>query len=139
MVDNNTVRSTAEVLSYVSHKIYLAGFSHGLKPAQWVALRYFSAINPTASTVTDFARQIGCTKGTASRTVNHLIRRGLLQKRDNPADKRSHFLEMTENGTAYLQRDPIELLEADLYKLSEEDRVTLQTALVRLLANAVGS
>jgi len=96
-------------------------------------------INPTASTVTDFARQIGCTKGTASRTVNHLIRRGLLQKRDNPNDKRSHFLDMTEHGTAYMQRDPIQILEADLHKLSEDDRVMLQNALVRLLAEAVGS
>lgn len=139
MAEKNTVRSTAEVLSYVSHKIYLSGFSHGLKPAQWVALRYFSMINPTASTVTDFARQIGCTKGTASRTVNHLIRRGLLQKRDNPADKRSHFLAMTGHGTDYMQRDPIQLLEADLHKLSEEDQVMLQNALVRLLADAVGS
>lgn len=139
MQGNNTVRSTAEVLSYVSHKIYLSGFSHGLKPAQWVALRYFSMINPTASTVTDFARQVGCTKGTASRTVNHLIRRGLLRKRDNPADKRSHFLEMTENGEAYMQRDPIQILERDLNKLSEEDRVLLQNVLVKLLSSAVGS
>jgi len=139
LVENNTVRSTAEVLSYVSHKIYLSGLSHGLKPAQWVALRYFSTINPTASTVTDFARQIGCTKGTASRTVNHLIRRGLLQKRDNPADKRSHFLEMTESGRTYMQRDPIQLLERDLNKLSEEDRVLLQNVLVKLLSNAVGT
>lgn len=137
-MEDNTVRSTAEVLSYVSHKIYLSGFANGLKPAQWVALRYFSAINPTASTVTDFARQIGCTKGTASRTVNHLIRRGLLRKRDNPADKRSHFLEITDQGQANLERDPIQLLESDLHKLSEEDRVTLQNVLVRLLAESVG-
>jgi len=137
--DKNSVRSTAEVLSYVSHKIYLSGFAHGLKPAQWVALRYFDKINPTASTVTDFARQIGCTKGTASRTVNHLIRRGLLRKRDNPADKRSHFLEMTDQGRAYLQRDPIQLLEADLHRLSEEDQATLQKTLAKLLTESVGS
>jgi len=138
LVENSSVRSTAEVLSYVSHKIYLSGFSHGLKPAQWVALRYFSAINPTASTVTDFARQIGCTKGTASRTVNHLIRRGLLRKRDNPADKRSHFLELTESGRLHMQRDPIQLLETDLNKLNEDDRVMLQNVLVKMLSSAVG-
>lgn len=139
MIEDNTVRSTAEVLSYVSHKIYLSGFSHGLKPAQWVALRYFSTINPTASTVTDFARQVGCTKGTASRTVNHLIRRGLLRKRDNPADKRSHFLEMTESGRRCMERDPIQLLEADLNRLNEEDRRVLQNVLVKMVSDSVGS
>ena len=110
-----------------------------MKPAQWVALRYFSTINPTASTVTDFARQVGCTKGTASRTVNHLIRRGLLRKRDNPVDKRSHFLEMTESGRRSMERDPIQLLEADLKKLNEEDRRVLQNVLVKMVSDSVGS
>lgn len=137
MKKESEVRATAEILLYLSHKYYLASFAHGLKPAQWVAMRYFSATNPTAATITNFANQIGCTKGTASRTVNHLIRRGLLGKQNNPEDGRSHFIELNNAGWAMMENDPIKDVEVDVKNLADEDRQMLQTSLIRLMANSV--
>ena len=130
---NPTTRATPEVLSYLAHKIYLANYADGLKPSQWVALRYFSKTNPSASTLTAFADQIGCTKGTASRTVQHLIRRGLLQKTENPKDARSSLLALTPFGSSVLEKDPIRELEIRLAMLGTEDQRLLQNLLIRLM------
>lgn len=130
---NPTTRATAEVLSYLAHKIYLANYADGLKPSQWVALRYFSKTNPSASTLTAFADQIGCTKGTVSRTVQHLIRRGLLQKTENPKDARSSLLALTPFGSGVLEKDPIRELEIRLAMLGTEDQRLLQNLLIRLM------
>lgn len=130
---NPTTRATAEVLSYLAHKIYLANYADGLKPSQWVALRYFSKTNPSASTLTAFADQIGCTKGTASRTVQHLIRRGLLQKTENPKDARSSLLALTPVGSEVLEKDPIRELDIRLAMLGTEDQRVLQNLLIRLM------
>lgn len=132
-----TTRATAEVLSYLAHKIYLANYADGLKPSQWVALRYFSKTNPSASTLTAFADQIGCTKGTASRTVQHLIRRGLLQRTDNPRDARSSLLALTTSGESVLGKDPIRELEKQLAKLGSDDQRLLQDLLIRLMKPSV--
>lgn len=136
MKKESDVRATAEILLYLSHKFYLASFAHGLKPAQWVAMRYFSATNPTAATITNFANQIGCTKGTASRTVNHLIRRGLLEKQNNPEDGRSHFVELNSAGWTMMENDPIKSVEGDIQNLADEDLQMLQNSLIRLMANS---
>ena len=130
---NFPTRATAEVLSYLAHKIYLANYADGLKPSQWVALRYFHKTNPSASTLTAFADQIGCTKGTASRTVQHLIRRGFLQRTSNPKDARSSLLDLTPLGRDILQNDPIQELENLLSKLDGDDQSQLQTLLIRLM------
>ncbi len=129
----SSTRATAEVLSYLAHKIYLANYADGLKPSQWVALRYFHKTNPSASTLTAFADQVGCTKGTASRTVQHLIRRGYLQRTSNPKDARSSLLDLTPMGRAILEKDPIHELEILLAKLGPEDQRHLQTLLIRLM------
>ena len=131
------VKATAEVFSFVSHRVYLAGFSEGLKPAQWLALRYFAKVNPMASTLTDFAKQVGCTKGTASRTVNHLIDRNFLRSRKNKEDKRSNFLELSPEGRILLQKDPIHLLENDLSLLEPEYLHTLQKILSQILSESL--
>jgi DNA-binding MarR family transcriptional regulator len=103
-----------------------------------VALRYFSKTNPSASTLTAFANQIGCTKGTASRTVHHLIRRGLLEKTANPNDARSSLLALTALGREMMEKDPIHELETQLTKLDFEEQHSLQTLLARLMTHAVG-
>lgn len=133
---SSTTRAAAEVLSYLAHKIYLANYADSLKPSQWVALRYFSKTNPSASTLTAFADQIGCTKGTASRTVQHLIRRGFLQRTENPKDARSSLLALTPAGKTVLENDPIHELEKQLSRLGADDQRLLQDLLIRLMKPA---
>jgi len=134
-----TTRATAEILSYFAHKIYLSSHSDGLKPSQWVALRYFSKTNPSASTLTAFADQIGCTKGTASRTVHHLIRRGLLKKTANPNDARSSLLGLTDEGRVLMAKDPIHDLESQLENLAGDEQRSLQELLARLMSPTMGN
>ena len=89
------------------------GFSAGLNPAQWTALRYFARANRFSRTVSGFARYHGTTRGTASQTVKSLVQKGYLIRRPLARDQRSFRLELTARARRALASDPLhELVRA---------------------------
>jgi DNA-binding MarR family transcriptional regulator len=70
-----------------------------------------------------------------SRAAAALIERGLVAADDNPADGRSHFLSLTDDGRAlYAEIAPVALsTEAALFEsLSADERATLESLLRRI-------
>jgi len=125
--------AVTEILQYVSHRIYLTSFRNGLKPAQWIALRYFADVNVNAATLTAYAAQIGSTKGTASRTIGHLIRQGYLEYVVNEADRRSKLIKVTGAGQTMLDNDPLLDLDGLIRQLDQRETKTLQEVLLKIL------
>ena len=74
-------------------------------------------------------------KISVSRAATALIDRGLVATIDNPADGRSHFLSLTDDGRAlYREIAPVALeTEAAMFEsLSKDERATLEAILRRI-------
>ncbi|MDX2101546.1 MAG: MarR family transcriptional regulator [Alphaproteobacteria bacterium] len=131
--DRRTVQ--AQILASIealTRSLHAAGFAGGLNPAQWAGLRFVGAEGAEARTVANFARHHRATTGTASQTIDALVRKGLVQRNDNPADRRSALLTVTEAGASLLSADPIRRLEPVLSGLADQDISVLNHQLVLL-------
>lgn len=118
----------AELLELIATSGYQRDMQ-GLGPVQWRALRYFATAAASASTLTAYSSHHATTKASASKTLNSLIRKGLMRRIPNPADARSHFIELTETGRRLLAEDPIRPLTAAIGRLGEHDRAAVAEAL----------
>jgi DNA-binding MarR family transcriptional regulator len=122
----------AQTLEQLVRVQFARSFVHGLKPAQWHALRYFATAPQDARTVTGFARHRASTMGTASTTITTLVRKGYLGRAEG--HNRNNGLHVTEAGRALLADDPIQGLVAALATLDDGEREALQSALPKLVA-----
>ncbi|HZD53488.1 MAG TPA: MarR family transcriptional regulator [Woeseiaceae bacterium] len=95
-----------EVLEQVLRAVYSQSYADGLNPAQWSALRYIHRANPSARTPSAFAKFHMSEKSSASQTISALVRKGLVTKVTDTADRRVVRLELTSEGDEYLKRDP---------------------------------
>ncbi len=93
-----SVRGLARLIEQVGKAAYNLGYTPGLNPAQWAALRYFDEATIERRTVTGFAQFQGTTKGTASQTVAALVRKGYLRRVGDKQDRRVHRLVITDEG-----------------------------------------
>jgi DNA-binding MarR family transcriptional regulator len=122
-------RALAELMDQICRLNDSASFVHGLNPAQWAALRFFAAANPQVRTTTAFARYHATTKGTASKSVRALERKGYLTRERSVHDGRAAILEVTERGRRLLREDPLDDLARCMDDLSEAQRFALAEAL----------
>lgn len=136
-------RAVSELLEQVGRLTHARGFSAGLNPAQWNALRYFHRANDSARTVTAFARYHASSHGTASQTISALVRKGYLRRRAVPDNRRTHRLDLTEDGLAMMHEDPLEVLIEAVGSMDPQERLTfassMEMILRHLLANRVGT
>ena len=130
-------RSIAELVVQLGRITHGCGYSEGLSPAQWSALRYLSRANRFSRTVSAFAEFHVTTRGTASQTVKGLVARGYLSRARSPRDGRSTRLEVTDNARAILARDPGDTLVRAASALPPSARDRLATGLERLLGQLV--
>lgn len=124
---------TAEVMEQIALLSYGQGYSDGLRPAQWAALRYFGRAEPQARTVGRFAQHNMVTPGSASQTIQTLVKRGMLVRLPAEHDRRSHRVDLTEQGRRALVSDPIVRLVDAIRKLDSGDSVKLADLMASLL------
>lgn len=133
--DDIDARTLADDVEKVMRLHYSNSFCHGLKPAQWHALRYFASVAPSARTVTAFARHRASTMGTASTTISTLVRKGYLARAGAQSVPRNRGLHLTEAGWGALEEDPMHRMIASLEGLSGEQRQGLHEMLGKLMAD----
>ena len=132
-----SAREVAELVVQLGRIAHGDGYTEGLTPAQWSALRYLSRANRFSRTVSAFAEFHATTRGTASQTVKGLVARGYLSRTRSRHDGRSARLEVTDNARAILARDPCEALVRAAGALPAGGRGQLATGLERLLGHLV--
>ena len=93
-----------------------AQHAEGLKPAQWEALRFLSRANKASRNPGALADFLSSTRGTVSQTLITLEKKGLIIRSINPGDGRGKNLELTDEGRATVNRDPLRLIEAAVAK-----------------------
>ena len=126
-------RGLARLIEKVGKACHNLGYTPGLNPAQWAALRYSKETTADRRTVTGFANFQGTTKGTASQTVTALVRKGHLEKVADKNDRRVHRLMLTQTGEELLIKDPLQALADAIDKLEEQDRRALSVNMEKVL------
>ena len=130
-------RGLARLIEQVGKAAYNLGFTPGLNPAQWAALRYFDESSIERRTVTGFAQFQGTTKGTASQTVAALVRKGFLRRVGDKQDRRVHRLLLTDESQALLKTDPLQQLSQALETLTQEERWALAVNMEKVLRQLI--
>lgn len=118
-----------ELVEQVNRIVYGLGFTSGLNPAQWAALRYLARSEREQRTVGAFAQHQFVTAPTASETVSALVRKGFVVRQPSASDKRSHVLTLTEDGQQLLRFDPLLEVATVIERLNEDQRACLGDAL----------
>ena len=132
-----SVRGLARLIEQVGKAAYNLGYTPGLNPAQWAALRYFDEATLERRTVTGFAQFQGTTKGTASQTVAALVRKGYLRRVGDKQDRRVHRLVITDEGQNLLRIDPLQDLGKALEALEQEERWALAVSMEKVLRQLI--
>ena len=132
-----SVRGLARLIEKVGKAAYNLGYTPGLNPAQWAALRYFDEATLERRTVTGFAQFQGTTKGTASQTVAALVRKGYLRRVSDKQDHRVHRLMITDEGQNLLRVDPLQELGKALESLEQEERWALAVSMEKVLRQLI--
>ena len=120
-----TASHILEAMEALGRAVHAAGFSQGLNPAQWAALRFLARPGALPGTVAGFARHHRATTGTASQTIDALVRKHLVIRVANPQDRRSALLTLTEAGQVVLAQDPLVTLADHVATLSARDLAVL--------------
>ena len=128
-----SLRALTDLVEQVNRIVYGLGFSSGLNPAQWAAMRYVMRTEEPRRTVGGLAEHQCVTAPTASETISALVRKGLIERRPSATDRRSHTLVTTVQGEALLSADPLFAVAGALESLSEASRLDLTVALDHLL------
>lgn len=123
------VAPLASLLEQVTRALHSSGHSQGLFPAQWVALRYFSAVEAKRATAIQLARFQGIAFGPVSRTVRTLIEKGLLIKAGSAGKGRGEIIAITDAGRTMLEKDPLKTVEEALEELTSTEREILARSL----------
>ena len=127
--------AVAHALEQLVRVHFARSFVHGLKPAQWHALRYFAVMPLEERTVTAFARHRGSTMGTASTTITALVQKGYLGRSASSA--RNSGLYVTRAGHELLRDDPVNELVRAIDTLDAHERSVLERALPKLVTQMI--
>lgn len=120
----------------------LAAYGHEVRldlPAYSLLVRLFTD-GPRRSG--ELARELGVDKSTMSRQVQALEREGLVERLDDPEDRRAALIQLSAEGSRSVQAERTkrrQALRGLLSAWSPEDRATFATLLARLNADVIAA
>lgn len=122
----------ASLYEQVARAIYEERGPQSLQPGQWSSLRFFEQAGPSARNVSGLARYLGVTLGTASRAAAALARRGLIEAHPNPDDGRSVLFDLSTEGAAAMENDPLYRLANAIEAIETSDKAVFTRIILRL-------
>lgn len=125
MTTSDPCREITELLARLGRAVDGDGFSAGLNPAQWSALRYLARANRFSRSTSGFAAYHGTTRGTASQTIKALIDKGLVRREPDPMDGRRVMLHLTPAARDVLERDPSQRLALAARSMPAPEQVSV--------------
>ncbi|NYZ14023.1 winged helix-turn-helix transcriptional regulator [Azospirillum sp. RWY-5-1] len=128
-----SAQAIAEVMMHIGHIADSLGYTQGMKPSQWTALRFFARANPSQRTVSAFADFHATTRGAASQMVEVLVGKGLLVRVPVPQDRRVVQLHPTPKAVDLLKHDPMLEFAGVIAGLPEDEQYRLADTLARIL------
>lgn len=129
---NQVEYGIASLYEQVARSVYEERGPKAIHPVQWSALRYFQRASSQAGTVSGLAKFLGVTSGPASRAVASLVKRGLIEPRPHPEDRRSMLYRLTATGQQAMTNDPINRLANALQCIDAQDKRTFGAVIIKL-------
>ncbi|AGW92771.1 MarR family transcriptional regulator [Ralstonia pickettii DTP0602] len=120
----------------------LAGVERELEPLQITAAQFVvlnSIMSGKGRTLSEFCRLLGYDSGAMTRLLDRIEAKGIIRRVENPAERRSHIVELTEQGKAVFPQARLGTevaIRRLLAGFSENDAEALRGMLKRILANA---
>ena len=135
-MENNprSISAIARLFELAARSLHSAGFSDGLYPAQWSALRYLAMAGPTERTSAKLARFQQIAVGPVTRTVRTLVAKGLVIEGPSAGHHRSKQLNLTEDGRRLLAGDPLIAVDVELSKLPPHHARVLSATLGQIIS-----
>ncbi|BDG72538.1 MarR family winged helix-turn-helix transcriptional regulator [Roseomonas fluvialis] len=102
--------------------------------AEWSFMRALFDVEPTPPSV--LAERMGMTKGAISKLAERLVAKGLVERTENPQDRRAHSLSLTTAGRA---RIPVlaslaDMNDAEFFGVLTEDEHDMLGRILKRLA-----
>ncbi|MCO4865795.1 MarR family transcriptional regulator [Cupriavidus sp. WGlv3] len=119
----------------------LAGIERELSPLQITAAQFVvlnSIVSGKGRTLSEFCKLLGYDSGAMTRLLDRIEAKGIIRRVENPADRRSCLVELTEHGKAVFpqaRQGTQSAFRRMLSGFSEDDAETLRGLLHRILAN----
>ena len=115
-MDHLNMLKFIDVTCVFERKINLALNYAGLRLPHFKAISYLEKAGKV--TVSDLSRSMCVTRATMSVLAGQLIKAGVIEKLDNSADKRSHYLKLTTLGANRLKvaKQEVALVEEKISK-----------------------
>jgi DNA-binding MarR family transcriptional regulator len=114
------------LIEHLSRLVHGLGYTEGLAPVQWSALRFFARVERERRTMSDLADFSGVNPSSASRTVSLLKEKGLITSSADPDNQRRQRIDLTTEGWRTLTADPLADLMAVVSRLAADDKVMLR-------------
>ena len=108
-----------------------------LTPRMWGALNVLEAAGPI--TQHGLCKRTGMDPSSMVSTIDDLERKGLVERRDHPSDRRAYALHVTDAGreTLFRGREVVQAVQDELLApLDEAEREQLRSMLLRLVTAA---
>ncbi len=132
-VANTSALAVAALVEQLGRQVQNLCFTKELAPVQWSALRYFAKAGRAARTVSGLAAFTGVNASSASRTIQLLLGKGLVETETDLRDCRVRVVSLSSAGADLLRRDPLAALGAALNSLKDAERVALRDGLEKVL------
>ncbi|SOZ34612.1 MarR family winged helix-turn-helix transcriptional regulator [Cupriavidus neocaledonicus] len=119
----------------------LAGIERELSPLQITAAQFVvlnSIVSGKGRTLSEFCKLLGYDSGAMTRLLDRIEAKGIIRRVENPADRRSYLVELTEQGKAVFpqaRQGTQSAFRRMLAGFSEDDAEALRGLLHRILAN----
>ena len=120
----------AALVEQLARRVQNLCFTKDLAPVQWSAMRYFAQAGQSARTVTGLTAYSGVNQSSATRTVQLLAEKGLIEIQREGRFKR---ISLSEKGRQTLDRDPLKRLAYAIDALDPGAQVVLRDLLAALL------
>lgn len=115
-----SVDRMTSLVDRLGRAVHCLQFADGLNPAQWAVLRYLGRANRYSRTPTAISDYLGTTRGTMSQTIKALEAKGMIGRATNGRDRRAVLLELTGEGNAALENDPLHCVASVAGALGDE-------------------
>ena len=126
----------ARLLEQTARAVYESRGPKAIHAGQWAVLRYLAHASKQLRTVGGVASHLGVTHAPASRAVASLARKNYVVVRTDAEDRRIRRIELTHQGKALLEHDPVHRLTGAIAGLSHDRQrdlaATLETLYARL-------
>ncbi len=119
-VGDPAVARMTSLVDRLGRAVHCLQFADGLNPAQWAVLRYLGRANRYSRTPTAISEYLGTTRGTVSQTIKALEAKGMIRRAASGRDRRAVLLELTGEGRAALEDDPLHCVASVAGMLGDE-------------------